>query len=320
MNKDSIFINIKILHYYSEKKVGYMNAYFNNISQQISNELIVADKTICLALAWFTNEILFELLMKKVRNGVMVELIVNNDHINNRYDGLDFNEFINLGGKFYFADSKRLMHNKFVIIDNNKLISGSYNWTYNAEHRNNENIIITSNPNMIDQFNNEFNALKSNGFLQLNKIQLKAVKTFEIDITNYLKDDYYSKSFIEEKRGNMKKSLKAIQAAKLIDESDLKISKRLDEVQKVIDKPIYNYHIEDGQFSFDFIENRLLGREGQIIRHYTDRMDTMKDEFYILFVDGHYVECIGNIERRFPKNKQEHNELKETILKLYKEY
>ena len=46
----------------------------------------------------------------------------------------------------------------------------------------------------------------------------------------------------------------------------------------------YHYHIEDGQFSHDFTEKRLLGKEGQIIKHNTVRHE--EDEFYILYISG----------------------------------
>ena len=80
----------------------------------------------------------------------------------------------------------------------------------------------------------------------------------------------------------------------------------------------YHYHVEDGQFSFDFAENKLLGDEGDIIKIYTDRSGDEKDEIYILFVEGNYVECVGDIERRFPINWNEHMELRKHEQKQYK--
>jgi phosphatidylserine/phosphatidylglycerophosphate/cardiolipin synthase-like enzyme len=34
------------------------------------------------------------------------------------------------------------MHNKFCVINNKILINGFYNWTYYAEDRNRENVLI----------------------------------------------------------------------------------------------------------------------------------------------------------------------------------
>lgn len=49
------------------------------------------------------------------------------------------------------------MHNKFCIIDN-LVITGSYNWTYNA-NRNNENILVTDEGSIIKAYREEFERL-----------------------------------------------------------------------------------------------------------------------------------------------------------------
>ena len=51
---------------------------------------------------------------------------------------------------------KILMHNKFCIFDKEALITGSYNWTYYAETRNIENIVITNDASMVSLFRDEF--------------------------------------------------------------------------------------------------------------------------------------------------------------------
>ncbi len=82
----------------------------------------------------------------------------------------------------------------------------------------------------------------------------------------------------------------------------------------------YHYHVEDGRFSFDFTENSLLGDEGDVIKMYTERNGDQKEDIYILFVDGHYVECIGDIERSFPINWNEHMEMRKQMQELRKDY
>jgi hypothetical protein len=77
----------------------------------------------------------------------------------------------------------------------------------------------------------------------------------------------------------------------------------------------YWYHGEDGQFSFDFEGEKLLGAEGDIIKVWADR-DT-ENELYILYVEGHHVECIGNTERSFPMNWNEHMEIRKMVQALH---
>ena len=50
---------------------------------------------------------------------------------------------------------KKLMHNKFCIIDLYKVIHGSYNWTSNAQH-NNESITITDSRTLAEEFSRQF--------------------------------------------------------------------------------------------------------------------------------------------------------------------
>ena len=51
------------------------------------------------------------------------------------------------------------MHNKFCIIDGKILINGSYNWTYYAEQRNKENIMVVHDKELIRQYLLEFDEL-----------------------------------------------------------------------------------------------------------------------------------------------------------------
>jgi phosphatidylserine/phosphatidylglycerophosphate/cardiolipin synthase-like enzyme len=110
-----------------------IKSYFNQIRSNIIKEISKAENEILIAVYWFTNQELFNILIEKLKEGVQIELIIHNDFINNRESGLPFQEFIENGGKFYFSDGNNPMHNKFCVIDKKVLINGSYNWTYFAE-------------------------------------------------------------------------------------------------------------------------------------------------------------------------------------------
>ncbi len=153
--------------------------YFINIRATLIDFLEKAKLDIKVAMYWFTNLELFEKLCQKLQEGVKVELIVFNDYVNNRLEGLNFQRFIDLGGKFYFSNNDNPIHHKFCIIDNEVLINGSYNWTYFAENKNRENIVVlTNDKNTIDAFVDEFRRLKLN--LKL------------IDIINYFSIDKFA--------------------------------------------------------------------------------------------------------------------------------
>ena len=68
-------------------------AYFENISQVIVNELLSSQKTIQIAIAWFTDLELFDILLQKLESGILIELLLLNDDINFKLNGLDFSRF-----------------------------------------------------------------------------------------------------------------------------------------------------------------------------------------------------------------------------------
>ena len=97
---------------------------FDDIKSLLINELTKAKFTIWVAVAWFTDKDLANLLYKKSKEGLNVQIIINGDKINYQLSG-------KLSGFFetYLVpeSNRKLMHNKFCIIDLNKVIHGSYN-------------------------------------------------------------------------------------------------------------------------------------------------------------------------------------------------
>lgn len=137
-------------------------AYFSGIRNRIIPCLNNATKKIQVAMAWFTSNELFEALINALNRGVNVELILLDNAINYMYYAPDFNEFINAGGKLRIAGSEvGFMHHKFCVIDDSLAITGSYNWTYYAETRNVENIVISDNSDIVMLFSDEFQRLQN---------------------------------------------------------------------------------------------------------------------------------------------------------------
>lgn len=133
-------------------------AHFEGIQNQILSELNKARVSITVVMAWFTNELLFKKLKERAQQGIDVKLAIYDDGINRKY-GLNFDE-LNL---FRIKKSPKggLMHDKFCIIDNQVVITGSYNWTNNAEFRNSENITIQKDLDQASSYSEEFRRLTS---------------------------------------------------------------------------------------------------------------------------------------------------------------
>ena len=114
--------------------------YFSSIRKTLVYAMIHAVESIDIAVAWFTNEDIFDAVLAQLDHKVKVRLVLINDDINH-CGGLDFQSFVNKGGQLFFGKTGYFMHNKYCIIDGKSVYTGSYNYTYFAEHSNFENIV-----------------------------------------------------------------------------------------------------------------------------------------------------------------------------------
>jgi len=125
-------------NYFSNVKGGNMQvrneAYFASIESRICKALDEARATICVCVAWFTNPKLRDKLLEKSRDGVDVRVIIYKDGVNSS-KGVDLT---GIRHKEYRGERGGVMHDKFCVIDNVHTICGSYNWTPNAQNKNDE--------------------------------------------------------------------------------------------------------------------------------------------------------------------------------------
>lgn len=132
--------------------------YFENIESVLSTTIASAEKRIYIAVAWFTNVVLFNKLLETLKQDVEIKVIILNDLLNRNEFGLDFGILSTQGADIRLAASNNgTMHHKFCIVDD-KVITGSYNWTYHA-NKNSENVILTDEPDVVMDYCNEFENL-----------------------------------------------------------------------------------------------------------------------------------------------------------------
>lgn len=135
-----------------------IRAIFDDIEEIISSQINQAEKCINIAVAWFTNNALYEMLIKACEKKVRVNVLLLNDILNRNEFGLDFGILTKCGGEVRFAKSDNgTMHNKFCIIDD-LVITGSYNWTYHA-NKNRENILMIGEESVVNSYRDEFDRL-----------------------------------------------------------------------------------------------------------------------------------------------------------------
>lgn len=175
--------------------MSHTEVYFKEIKSKIIETIQMAQDEILIAVAWFTDTKIIEELVKSASRGVDVQIIIFDDKVNNK----------DLFKELYYKKgdirvSKKLMHNKFCVIDKTSVINGSYNWTYSASS-NNENIqITTNNDSLANSFVLEFYKLQENCVkisYYFNEVQVNFSEYFE----SCQKPKYYPCFFYCERSG-----------------------------------------------------------------------------------------------------------------------
>ena len=73
--------------------------------------------------------------------------------------GSDVERFKRLGIPVRSDAAQSHMHHKFAVMDNKKLLTGSYNWTRSASEYNEENILVPHDPRLVERFARVFEQL-----------------------------------------------------------------------------------------------------------------------------------------------------------------
>lgn len=103
----------------------------------------------------FTSDELSAALVERAKSGLTVIGVFDKDQYHSN-SGTEFDNLRNAGIQVNLDGNPRLMHNKVIIIDQQIVIIGSYNFSNNAEHNNDENTLIIHNPDITAQYMAEF--------------------------------------------------------------------------------------------------------------------------------------------------------------------
>lgn len=98
-----------------------------------------------------------DVLVSAHQAGIIVRVIANDEQM--MFSGTQVNRLRRAGIQVRVDKTAFLMHHKFVVIDEELLMSGSLNWTTQALCGNQENVIITSEPKLVLPFINQFELL-----------------------------------------------------------------------------------------------------------------------------------------------------------------
>jgi len=143
---------------------------YDNPQKEIIKNINQAEAFINIAMYIFTDKEIALPLVKAQERGVKVRLYLDKDQVDYKYSQSRF--LVQKGIKTRISSNKYIMHNKFAIIDNRILLTGSYNWTFSANNRNDENLMVIDDPEIIARYQNQFEKLWLDKYSVLRTLQL----------------------------------------------------------------------------------------------------------------------------------------------------
>lgn len=136
-----------------------------NIDLIMIKEIEKAKAKISVAIYDITNKKITDALINAHKKGISIRLytdkIINQDYEQPLLDDLETNNIevkvANPENWSNVQSYRAIMHNKFIVIDEDIVMTGSYNFTTNAEENNRENLIIIPNKIIAKKYYEQFN-------------------------------------------------------------------------------------------------------------------------------------------------------------------
>lgn len=128
---------------------------FNDIQDTVIQGIRDAKYLIWAAVAWFSNEAIYDELKNKKKNGLDVRIIVSDEESNNRLLPRLKEQFDVVVIPRHGWNEYNRMHDKFCIVDLDYVMHGSYNWTQTANY-NEETLATALDKEFVKKFADEF--------------------------------------------------------------------------------------------------------------------------------------------------------------------
>lgn len=120
----------------------------------IVRELRKAQREVQVMAYSFTSKPIATALVDCHRRGVRVEVVLDKGQRGEKYTEADF--IAHAGIPTYLDGKHAIHHNKVVLIDDETVITGSFNFSSSAELRNAENLLVVRDPEMVRRYRYEW--------------------------------------------------------------------------------------------------------------------------------------------------------------------
>lgn len=136
---------------------------YDGLDEELASLIDQAQRSVELVAYDFDLQPVTEALIAAHRDGVRVRMVTESDNVETNTPFLDQ---LRRAGIRVVEDERNsgLMHDKFVVIDGQWILTGSWNMTENGTYRNNNNAILVASPSLADNYIAEFEEMAAGQF------------------------------------------------------------------------------------------------------------------------------------------------------------
>ena len=126
----------------------------------IAKEIFHAQKEIYLQAYSFTSKKIIDQIISAYNRGIKVNILLDRSNLTDRFSKSYL--LTDAGIKVKIDKAPGIAHNKVIVIDGQKVITGSFNFTNDADKRNIENVVLIKDKKIaakyIQNWHNRYNA------------------------------------------------------------------------------------------------------------------------------------------------------------------
>ena len=119
-------------------------------TEAVVKELDAAKSTVLVQAYSFTSAPIAKALVDAHKRGVKIEVILDKSQRSEKYSAADF--LVNAGIPTRIDAAHSIAHNKVIVVDGQTIITGSFNFSKQAETGNAENLLVIRDKALAEQY------------------------------------------------------------------------------------------------------------------------------------------------------------------------
>jgi phosphatidylserine/phosphatidylglycerophosphate/cardiolipin synthase-like enzyme len=125
---------------------------------EVIRQFDLARQTCDVCVFTITDDRITEAILRAHGRGVALRIITDDEKSHDLGSDIDRLRAAGISCKMDVGNAAH-MHHKFALFDRRRLMTGSFNWTRSASEQNEENLIVTPDPVLVESFGRRFEQL-----------------------------------------------------------------------------------------------------------------------------------------------------------------